>query len=172
MKTLYLLRHAKADAGSKELSDRNRPLSARGQEACVAIGEYMKKHSYSPALVLTSPSLRTVDTSIRVRDAADIHAPERQIDKLYLATADEILHYIRLVSDKLPSAMVVGHNPGMHHSALDLAKPERTQLRRELELKYPTGTLTVLHFDIQHWHDLAKGKGDIIDFASPQGLKD
>jgi phosphohistidine phosphatase len=172
MKTLYLLRHAKAEAGSRELSDRNRPLSPRGQEACVAIGAYMKKRDYKPALVLSSPSVRTLDTSIRVREAADIHIPEREIDKLYLATADEILYYVRLVSDKLPSAMVVGHNPGMHHAALDLAKPERTELRRQLELKYPTGTLTVLRFDVQHWQDIAKEKGEIIDFASPQSVKD
>lgn len=170
MKTLYLLRHAKAEPGGKDLDDRDRPLSARGREACLAMGRYMKAHVYAPSLALSSPSLRTRETLAQVLQAGDMQVPERFIDKLYLATADEILHYVRLVSDKLSSVMVVGHNPGMHHAALVLAASERTELRRMLELKYPTGTLTVLHFSTGHWHDVAPGQGELLDFVAPQSL--
>jgi len=170
MKTLYLLRHAKAEPGGKSLSDRDRPLSARGRDACLAMGAYIKARAYAPSLVLSSPSLRTRETSERMLLSADIQAPERCIDKLYLATADEILHYVRLVSDKLPSVMVVGHNPGMHHVSLVLAVPQRTSLRMMLELKYPTGTLAVLRFACDHWQDVAPGEGELVDFITPQSL--
>lgn len=170
MKTLYLLRHAKAEPGSKELGDRDRPLSVRGREACGLIGIYIKTKGYKPSLIISSPAARTRETVERVVKAADINPLQQYIDKLYLATADEILHYVRLVNDTLPSVMVVGHNPGMHHAALVLAQAERSALRMGLELKYPTATLSVLQFDCEYWHELDMGAGRLIDFIMPGQL--
>src|SRR5262249_20263768 len=62
MKTLYLLRHAKAEPGGPELTDTARPLSARGREACPRMGAYMRRCGYDPALVLCSASHRTRET--------------------------------------------------------------------------------------------------------------
>jgi phosphohistidine phosphatase len=168
VKTLYLLRHAKADPAARGAADIDRPLSSRGRDACVDMAAYMKKKRYVPACALSSPSARTRETLERICAASGFTIPERIIDKLYLAEADEIVHYVRLVSDAVDSVMVVGHNPGMHHAALMLSGPDQTRLRHMLELKYPTGTLCILRFAAAHWGDIAEGGGELVDFAVPQ----
>jgi hypothetical protein len=55
----------------------------------------------------------------------------------------------------------------MHHLALTLAQPTSTDLHRELELKYPTGTLTALKFPVETWHEIASGGGELTDFMVP-----
>ncbi len=170
MKKLYLLRHAKAEPGSKDLGDKERPLAARGRLACTMMGNYIKEKSYVPDVAIASPSARTSETFERIVEAAGASVPVQFIDKLYLATADEMLHYIRLLSDKASSVLLVGHNPGMHHLALILSRPERTALRIKLELKYPTGSLAVLGFSGDYWKDVIPGEGTLTDFITPQTL--
>ncbi len=168
MKTLYLLRHAKAEPGGRGDADIDRPLSARGREACADMGAYMKKKRYHPAFVLSSPSARTRETLERISEASCLTLEHRFIDKLYLAEAEEIAHYIRLVSDALDSVMVIGHNPGMHHAALVLSSSDDTRLRHALELKYPTGTLCIMQFAAQHWSDISENGGELVDFTVPR----
>lgn len=171
MKKLYLLRHAKAEPGSKVVGDSDRTLSARGREACAAMGVYMKKKSYAPALVLCSPSARTRQTLELVAQAAGVKPKHTFEDMLYLATAEEILRVAQNVEGEPDSLMIVGHNPGMHHVALLLAAPGRTQSRLELELKYPTGALAVLEMKCACWRDLGVGKGTLLDFVTPESVE-
>jgi phosphohistidine phosphatase len=170
MKTLYLLRHAKAEPGSKVISDQERTLSARGREACIQMGAYMKAKHYAPALALASPSARTRETLERVADATGATFAHRFDNTLYLATAEEIVRALGGVDGDVASVMVVGHNPGMHHAALLLSEPEHTKLRTALELKYPTCALAVLQFDAGRWEGVAAGEGALIDFVTPEEL--
>ncbi len=170
MKTLYLLRHAKAEPGGKELNDMDRMLSLRGHEACAQVGIYIKTRRYAPSLVLSSPSVRTKETSELVMQAANIPVSCQIENTLYLATADEILQVIQKTNDTLPSVMVVGHNPGMHHVALLLSRASQTLLREMLELKYPTGSLSVIEFKSNHWQDIVPGNGELVDFITPGQL--
>jgi phosphohistidine phosphatase len=170
MKTLYFLRHAKAESGTKDISDPERVLSSRGREACALMGAYMKTKVFIPAFVLCSPAARTKETSELIAAAADIKISPRFEDTLYLATAEEILRAVHTVDDDVSSVMVVGHNPGMHHIALLLCEPRHTRLRDTLELKYPTCALSVLRFDSKRWQDIATGEGTLVDFVTPEDL--
>jgi len=170
MKTLYLLRHAKAEPGGKDVSDPERILSARGREACITVGTYMKAKKYVPGVVLCSPSARTKETLERVVLAAGIQPEHRFENTLYLATAEEILRAIHALNDDVSSAMVVGHNPGMHHISLLLSRPKHTELRTTLELKFPTCAFAVLRFDHERWEDVVPGEGMLLDFVTPGEL--
>jgi phosphohistidine phosphatase len=170
MKTLYLLRHAKAEPGSKDISDPDRGLAPRGREACELVGKYMSRKMYRPDAALCSTSTRTRQTLELVKAAAGFESKDYFESRLYLAEAPELLSQVQALVDGVRSVLVVGHNPGMHHAALLLSVPKRSQLRMNLELKYPTATLTVLRFDISHWADLAPGQGELVDFVTPAGL--
>lgn len=170
MKTLYFLRHAKAEPGGSAVADPDRILSRRGQEACALMGAYMKSKAYVPACALTSPSARTKETLERVAAAAGWNIPNRFDDRLYLATAEEILCTIQTIENNAHSLIVVGHNPGMHHIALLLSEPVQNRLRTALELKYPTCTLTVMRFECKEWQEIAPGKGKLLDFVTPEAL--
>jgi phosphohistidine phosphatase len=170
MKTLYLLRHAKAEPGSKDISDPERALSSRGWEAAAAMGAYMKAKGYSPAFVLSSPSARTKETLELVAKAAGMVLKHRFENTLYLATAEEILRAVHAVGDDVPSVMVVGHNPGMHHIALLLSEVRKSDARSALELKFPTCALAVLRFGVPSWERIAPGEGVLTDFVTPDEL--
>jgi phosphohistidine phosphatase len=60
---LYLIRHAEADpAGGGGTKDADRPLSVHGREEAAAAGTVLSRLDNRPALVLTSPVLRAVQT--------------------------------------------------------------------------------------------------------------
>jgi phosphohistidine phosphatase len=172
MKTLYLLRHAKAEPAGKDGNDQDRVLSLRGVEACATVGSYMKSKGYLPEIVLSSTSARTRETFEQVKAALGITPKARFEDKLYLAEAETIIKHVQSVDHGVSSVMVVGHNPGMHHAALLLSEPGREKLRLELELKYPTCALTVLQFDAEDWKEVTQGKGRLADFITPAELQD
>lgn len=170
MKTLYLLRHAKAESGDGVMRDEDRPLSARGRTACERIGAYMQSKHYTLELALCSPSLRTRETLERVGDAFGQRFTSQIQPQLYLATAGEMLAQIQAVQEGISSVLVVGHNPGMHHLASLLANAEHTSLREKLELKYPTGALTVLQCAAARWSALSPGQAVLVDFKVPGAL--
>jgi len=170
LKTLYLLRHAKAESATVKEDDINRKLSARGREACTTIGIYMKTKGYAPSLVLCSPATRTRETLEYVMESACISPPHTFEKSIYLATIDKIIDILHCFDDGVDSLMIVGHNPAMHHLALTLAQPESTGLHALLELKYPTGALTVLRFPVNSWQDIMRGEGELLDFMTPSAF--
>jgi phosphohistidine phosphatase len=170
MKTLYLLRHAKAEPGTKDTRDPDRKLSVRGREACALMGAYMRAKSCNPVLVLCSPSARTRETLDLVSLEAGIRPTQRFEESLYLATAEDILRGVQGADDAADSVMVIGHNPGMHHLALLLSEPQRSKLRALLELKFPTCAFAALRFDCERWQEVGPGEGTLMDFVTPGEL--
>ena len=61
-KTLTLLRHAKAEAGTATQDDHQRGLMERGMEAAEAMGKHMLRHGIMPDKVLCSTAERAVKT--------------------------------------------------------------------------------------------------------------
>jgi len=167
LKTLYLLRHAKAlPAGRLEI-DVERKLAERGREACVVIADYMQKKNYLPEFILSSYATRTKET-IEIIKQNFAALPQCEFDKsIYMASSEDVLHKIQEIDDNFASALIVGHNPTMHHLALTLSSPDMNDSKEELLLKYPTGSLTVLKFVANSWHDITQGGGKLLDFKSP-----
>lgn len=171
MRTLYLLRHAKAEASGPQFADADRPLSARGREACQQMGQHMKQKGYLPALTLSSPSARTRETVELVGRALGADLPCRYEPGLYLATPGEMLDFIAQVGAEVPSLMLVGHNPGMHHLAMTLAGDGESELHDELALKYPTGALAVISWPAAaDWQGVSAQAGELRDFIAPDDL--
>lgn len=170
MKTLFLLRHAKAESVSASLRDEDRKLSARGRIACGQIGAYMQSKRYAPQQVLCSTSARTRETLALLEMDGNTSFPCRFEQKLYLATPGEMLTQIQGADDSVDSLLVIGHNPGMHHLAAGLVEAGHTPLHEKLEIKYPTGSLAVITFDTGRWSAIAPETGTLVDFVLPNEL--
>ncbi len=170
MKTVYLLRNAKAENGADGQADIERKLTHAGREACATMGTYIKARGYLPALVLCSPAERTRETFELVMQASGFTPASRMEKKLYMSSPDQVISLINRLDEDFGSVMVVGHNPVMHHLAILRAQKQDTALHDALQMKYPTGTLTVLRFALDFWHDLAPGRGELVDFMPPSGL--
>jgi phosphohistidine phosphatase len=166
VRTLSLLRHAKSSWDDPSLSDAARPLAPRGRRDAARIADHLVTTGFEPELVLCSPAVRTRETLELVRDA--LGDPTVVFDDgLYGASSGGLLARLRLVEDAVASVLLIGHNPGLHDLALDLASSGNE--RERLETKFPTGALATLTFP-ETWRGLAAGDADLAAFVIPKQL--
>jgi len=112
-RTLLVMRHAKSSWDEVFLSDRKRPLNARGKKDAPMMGQRLKSEGYSCDLLISSPATRAYSTAKAVAEA--LGYPEKNIvleKSLYLADTADYLHLLRGIDDKVDHLMIVSHNPG------------------------------------------------------------
>ncbi len=162
-----MLRHAKSSWDDPRLADRERPLASRGRQDSEKIATYLRSKKLAPALVLCSPSRRTMQTLKLIAPALG----ERQTlveDGLYLAHAAELLERLRRLPETVPSVMLIGHNPSLQELALMLAG-RGADLDR-LSAKFPTGALAVLAVPGESWEALDEGVAELTAYVVPRDL--
>ena len=169
MRTLYILRHAKSDWGDASLRDFDRPLNDRGWKAAKAIGREMRDRDLIPDLVLLSPSARTTETLARVEEGFGASFEKVEERTIYLAETETLLALVTSAPSKSDRLMIVGHNPGMHELVLALAKGPQ-DLRDEAAIKFPTGALAEISFDVSDWSGVTPKSGFIRSFVKPREL--
>ena len=114
MKRLLLLRHAKAVPAAAPLADIARPLAERGERDALRIGDRLREQRLHPALILTSPAARAVQTAQIVASALGAAHERIAVDRrLYLAEPPAIIEAIAAQDAALETLLVVGHNPGL-----------------------------------------------------------
>jgi len=172
IKTLYLLRHAKSDWSDPRLEDFDRPLSPRGRRAGRAIGQAMHAKGLIPAAILCSAARRALDTWDLVGPFLGGRSQVKVLRSLYLASPSRLLATLQRLPAALPSALLLGHNPGLAGLARQLAGPDSKKgALTRLSEKYPTAALAVFHVDVEDWADLGPGAGRLIDFLRPRDLE-
>lgn len=177
MRTLTLLRHAKSDwppapAVGRPLDDRLRPLSERGRRDAPRVATWMAAQAIRPDLVLCSTATRTRETLAMVRSSIAGPATRvRLMDELYLAEADDLIALLQGADDTAGHIMLIGHNPGLHDLAVELAGGGPKPLLRLLAQKLPTAAVVVIDFCVDHWSDIALGKGRLRLFMAPKRLE-
>jgi phosphohistidine phosphatase len=114
MKTILLIRHAKAEWSGKDGTDFCRALSDSGiHEATSISGQLINKKCQLDAIVCSS-SLRTIQTANIIGKELGI-PPANMIypDKLYHADANTIEQVVQSLSDENNSIALIAHNPGI-----------------------------------------------------------
>jgi phosphohistidine phosphatase len=167
MKTLYLLRHAEAEAsGGFADNDHGRLLSARGRIEARAVGDYMKTNGLTPDLVMGSDSLRTVSTARQVIEG--IFGNEKSPVKthfdraLYLAPADALLAHIHAVAANVSQLLIVAHNPGLSELAAYLDADGADEMQG-----FPPATLAVYRTAAADWALAAPDNTQMTGFFTP-----
>jgi phosphohistidine phosphatase len=171
MHQLILLRHAKAVPEGRT-PDHDRVLTDIGRAAAKAIGQAMKKAGLAPEVVLISTAARTQGT-LEQLEAAEVWDEWPNIDAvpaLYMASAAQIRDLLRDLPETARSALVIGHNPGLHECALSLAgakfdKPEHNRLNQG----FPTAGLAEFLVTTP-WRRLGPGSAALQRFLVPQDL--
>src|SRR4029450_13702048 len=108
-----------------------------------------------PAVVLCSSSMRTRQTLAAILPALGDTLQIRIERELYGAGAPHLLERLQRLPNRVPSAMLIGHNPGIQDLALALAAggPGLAGIGD----KFPTGALATLEVDAERWRDLDHG---------------
>ena len=150
MKTLLLLRHAKAENPTAGSSDINRALNERGQKEAQAIGTFIRKQNLTFELVLCSPAVRARETAELVLAAAEVTANVRYDQRIYEASPRQLLEIISEVEEDKSAVLLVGHNPGMEDLLSALTATGESMA---------TGTLAKIDFNFDEWSRLTEGRG-------------
>lgn len=167
MKTLHLLRHAKADRVS-DTRDHDRPLARRGIEDARAMADHLKAEKVKVDAVFSSTSKRTRETYDLIKDALGA-APVQFKDELYLMDADGLLSFIHQLPRDVRRVLMIGHDPGYFELANELVDPAcGSDELAALADKFPTGALCSLGFAGTAWTDVLPGAGDLLAFVRPK----
>ncbi|MEX0297624.1 MAG: histidine phosphatase family protein [Kordiimonas sp.] len=169
MKRLILLRHAKSDWSGPLSHDKERPLNKRGKSAASMLGSYIRIKQLKPDLVFCSSATRTRETWKQLQKASGLLLNANYIDSLYGGNINSVLSLIRSISDPhCSNVMIVGHNPCIQETALELNQDCESVFAQKIEEKVPTGSLITLDFDIQAFAHVSLNTGKITNFIRPK----
>lgn len=157
MRTLILLRHAKAVRPHEAESDKVRGLTGRGRREAALAGAAMEDAGLKPALALVSTSERTRQTA--AHGLANFKLETVFEEALYHAEPESI--WDAFAASDAESVIIVGHNPGLGElvSMLVHQAHDGSRLARDLAGHFPTAAFAA--FEI---------RGDILDAAGPSLL--
>jgi phosphohistidine phosphatase len=170
MKTLTLLRHAKSGWDDAVARDFDRPLNPKGQRAAAMIGRHMKSLGLEFDHVAASPAVRVVETLAHVGSGFGSDLAPAWDQRIYLASAATLLDLVRELPEGADRVLLAGHNPGLEELVLLLVPDDRSPMRDDVEIKFPTASLAVLRFAGDSWEDVKPAGAVLVRFVRPRDL--
>ena len=164
MKTLYLIRHAKASLENLRDRDSDRPLLEKGLRRTRHIIDYLQKKNTRVDLIISSPAVRAYDTARVLAHALNFPLENIKIERvIYNGNEDKIADLFYDLSSKIDKLMIVGHNPSITNFA-NLLLPEPIDY-------LPTSGLVCLQFDTNSWDEIWQAKIIVNFVVTPRMLK-
>ncbi|MCO6465017.1 MAG: histidine phosphatase family protein [Bradyrhizobiaceae bacterium] len=156
MKTLLVLRHAKAGWDGPDQDDHDRTLTSSGKHDAQAMALRVSQTLPRPDQVLVSSAVRTRNTASEFIRAFEIEEDQVVYTKdLYLCSVDEMLDQIAWLSvPESKTILVVGHNPTVSQLVQQLCENTSGGLVDSMQ----TCSLAVIEFpDSTEWKNLRSG---------------
>jgi len=161
MKELCLLRHAKSSWEDRDLSDHDRPLKRRGRRDSYLLGQAL---AIQFDAIYSSTAERAQSTISIVMEARGIEfgllTPAAE---LYTFDAREVLNFVRGISDKYETVLIVGHNPAFTDLCNDLSDAGLENL--------PTTGFAKLSCNVNHWRSVSDGCAELESLVTPKMLR-
>ncbi len=162
MKTLLILRHAKASKGDPNLKDHERPLNEIGQVQIPSVAKMLTKEGLKPDLILSSTALRTRQTAELMAKVIGFSGKFIYTDELYESNMKKYFEALQDLPDESQTVMIVGHNPA-HEEFLSLLTDKFESLS--------TGALAYVELSTNHWRELQmKPCGKLIHLWRPKEM--
>ncbi|AAM71339.1 MAG TPA: phosphohistidine phosphatase SixA [Chlorobaculum sp.] len=161
MKTLYLVRHAKAGWKDPAQSDFDRSLTKQGRRQAEEMSERLRKKGITPERLISSPAHRALETAEIFADTLGIERREIvQKIEIYEGGIDALAVIVRSLADEDNTVMLFGHNPMISHFVQWLtAKPAEAM---------NTCGIAKIELDCDHWRDTAEGSGKLVWYKFPE----
>jgi len=167
MKTLYLVRHAKASKGNSNSPDSKRSLTKKGKNDAAKMAKKIKKKGVVPDVLISSPAKQAIQTA-RIF-AKTINYPKDKIirngsiDEGAESPENLLMQSVHEIDDQNQSAMIFGHAPLLAEFA--------QYLRKDFTEALPTCGVVCLDFRNVFWGKISKGRGIIKFFDYPKKQK-
>ena len=162
MKTLVIIRHAKAETYTSEATDFDRKLKERGKSDAAVMASLLHRQNIQPEIFISSPAKRALKT-------AKIFAQEFDIDEKEILrkpflydyySKEDIQAMLSMDAGNANVAFLFGHNP-----TLSMLVTEFTGL---LQVELPTAGLAALTFPTNTWDDIASQTAQLELFLHPK----
>ena len=163
-----LLRHAKS--AWPDVPDHDRPLARRGQRDAPVIGRWLSDSGLLPDQVLCSTARRASETWQLTQAGLGTSPQVSFDDRVYQASAGQLLDLIRRISPATRTLLVVGHDPAVPELALLLAAAGPSAvLEDRIRAKFPTAAVAVFEFT-GDWDQVTPGSARLTCFMTPRDL--
>lgn len=156
-KILYLVRHAKSSWSGTERNDFDRPLNDRGLRDAPDIGRRLRLHGTLPALIICSPALRARQTLEQMALGVE---PVRFDERIYCASAGDLLAVVQSAPDTCSPLMLIGHNPAM---SLLTARLSGLPIH-----DMPTGAVATIGLRTDRWRAAGSCPAELLRFDYPK----
>ena len=135
------------------------------------IGEHLATHRLLPDRILCSSAKRTRETLIGILPMIATDVDIRITRDLYEVGAEAYADAIGALGSGARTLLVIGHNPSIQETALELIGSGNPALREEMAEKFPTAGLAVIDFDHHKWSELRPRTGRVVAFFRPRELE-
>ena len=167
MKTLYLVRHAKANKGKSNSPNSKRSLTKKGKNDAAKMAKKIKRNGVIPDVLISSPAKQAIQTAQIF--AKTINYPKDKIirsgsiDEGTESSENLLMQSVHEIDDQNQSAMIFGHAPLLAEFA--------QYLRKDFTETLPTCGVVCLDFPNVFWSKISKGRGIIKFFDYPKKQK-
>jgi len=177
---LVLLRHAKS--AWPDLPDHERPLAGRGRRDAPVMGRWLRAAGHVPDQVLCSTARRTRETWQLAQPELGTAPPVSFEDRVYEASAAQLLDLVRHARSAVKTLLIVGHAPGIPDLALMLAGADEPTdgggengamppaVVDHVSAKFPTAAVAVLELG-GPWDRLGPGTARLTSFVTPRDVR-
>ena len=156
MPKLFVFRHGEAAISSPDF---DRPLTNKGLSDIERVSEEFSKYPIPNAVLVSSPSTRTLNTSEILHSKLRSHNVSFIfLEDGYLAEDKVWLTYLEGLSEEFETCIIVGHNPGI----MNLVK----RLTGE-DIPMPPGTGVVVDLLINEWQEIFDNTGEVVKICTP-----
>jgi phosphohistidine phosphatase len=155
MPRLILLRHATAERAGPGQSDHDRALTKGGKKEAAAAGRILAKRGAAIDMVLSSDSKRTRETWKGVAAEIDSIPEVRFLRSMF--EASDYLPTLKSEGRQSKSLLLIGHNPAMHGTAVELAASLAGRDGARLRMEFPKASMAIFDFDGE-WRSLRPGQ--------------
>jgi len=160
MKTLVIVRHAKAEIIKKGQSDIDRKLTFKGKRDAAKVAKKLKKTAIVPDLFISSQAKRAMQTARIFAEKFDVKKKEIVINELLYSDIDlEALKTLLDTNAKDKSVVsIYGHNPTFQLLV--------SQLVNEFNEELNTSATVVIEFEVENWTDIIEKTGKLLHFIA------
>jgi phosphohistidine phosphatase len=160
MKTLYLVRHAKAEQPDISIRDFYRALTSQGMTDAARIARNMANNGVQPDHMISSLAERAMRTAETFADQLHFDSDKIMYDEdIYEGRMQEYLAVINAIDSTKNNVMLFGHNPIISFMAEYLTGEDIGDV--------PTSGVVTISFDNLNWNEVVKKSGKLIKFESP-----
>lgn len=167
MKTLSILRHAKAQASDDKIADIERVLTERGQKDARMVAKVLGLFDVAVEWIISSPAARARQTTEATVAVLDFTGPLIWQEKVYEATPETLLALLTEIPSGIEHALLVGHNPGLESLVAGLCNGGPTHLH----LHMTPATLAMIELEIFSWDQIRWGCGQLHLLLPPKVLR-